>query len=159
MNKRVIDLSLGLFFIISLIALMFLAFWATSGKRYIKSEYQVYANFDDVSGLKVRSPVRIAGVRVGEVDDIVLLQGSFKAKVVLSIYDRQLTLPKDSVASIMTEGLLGSKYVHLEPGFGEKNLSSGDRLIHTHSAVVLENILGLFLSGIKSVGEKDEVSS
>jgi phospholipid/cholesterol/gamma-HCH transport system substrate-binding protein len=159
MNKRVIDFSLGLFFIISLIALIFLAFWATSGKRYTKSEYQLYANFDDVSGLKVRSPVRVAGVRVGEVDNIVLLQENFKAKVIISIYDKRLTLPKDSVASIMTEGLLGSKYIHLEPGFEENSLSPGDRLIHTHSAVVLENILGLFLSGISSGGEKDEVNS
>ncbi|HJN37847.1 MAG TPA: outer membrane lipid asymmetry maintenance protein MlaD [Gammaproteobacteria bacterium] len=154
MNKRWIDLSLGLFFLLALVSLLFLAFWATSGPGQSETKYSAYGNFDDVSGLKERSPVRIAGVRVGEVTRILLLPDSFKAQVILSFYKADLGLPKDSVASIMTEGLLGSKYVNVEPGFEEAALEDGGRLLHTHSAIVLENILGLLLSGMGGSNEK-----
>ncbi len=107
--------------------------------------YSVVARFENIGGLKVRSPVTVAGVRVGRVADISFDSNTYEAVVkmnVASVYD---TLPADTSASIFTSGLLGEQYISLEPGGAEKYLRDGDEIRLTQSAIVLEQVIGQFL--------------
>jgi len=107
--------------------------------------YALTARFDNIGSLKVRSPVSMAGVRLGRVEDIRFDQDSYQAIVTLRIeaaYDR---LPTDTFANIYTAGLLGEQYVALDPGGSPDYLVDGDQLEHTQSALVLEQMVGQFL--------------
>jgi phospholipid/cholesterol/gamma-HCH transport system substrate-binding protein len=104
----------------------------------------VLAKFDNIGGLKVRAPVRSAGVTVGRVTSITLDTKTYQGLVRLEV-DRAVQFPKDSSARILTAGLLGDQYVGLEPGGDEKNLAAGDVITQTQSAVVLESLIGQFL--------------
>ena len=106
--------------------------------------YALQARFDNIGGLKVRAPVRSAGVTIGRVTSIRLDSKTFQGVVTMEI-DRDLQFPKDSSAKILTAGLLGDQYVGLEAGGDDKNLSPGDTITQTQSAVVLENLIGQFL--------------
>ncbi len=100
----------------------------------------VYASFDQTGGLKPRAPVVISGVKVGQVESIAL-DNNFRARVQMDL-DRQLELPADSSASIVTAGLLGDRYISLQLGGEEKYLKSGDEISITESAVILERLIG-----------------
>jgi phospholipid/cholesterol/gamma-HCH transport system substrate-binding protein len=145
MSKKGIEVMVGLFVVLGLLGLLFLSLKAANlasfGKR---SGYAVTARFDNIGGLKVRAPVRSAGVTVGRVTSISLDARTFQGVVTLEIDDK-VQFPKDSSAKILTAGLLGDQYVGIEPGGDEKNLSSGDVIASTQSAVVLENLIGQFL--------------
>ena len=104
------------------------------------------ARFDNIGGLKPRAPVRSAGVTVGRVTGIALDAKTFQGVVTMEI-ERGFQFPKDSAAKILTAGLLGDQYVGLEPGGDDKNLAPGDTIAQTQSAVVLENLIGQFLTG------------
>ena len=106
--------------------------------------YSVYAEFDNIGGLKVRAPVKSAGVVVGRVDGIVLDQQKYMAKVTVRL-DNRYKFPKDTTAAILTSGLLGEQYIGLEAGGDTANLAPGDRIKLTQSAVVLEKLIGQFL--------------
>ena len=152
MRKLWYDIALGMFFLLTFVALLFAALWMTSGSQEKVSSYTLHGYFDDVSGLKKRSSVRMAGVIIGEVKNISLQSDNYRAKVEIAIFDDELRIPSDSSVSVMTEGLLGSKYLQLEPGDEDTNLSDGDKIIYTHSSVVLENVLGIFLTGMMDKG-------
>jgi phospholipid/cholesterol/gamma-HCH transport system substrate-binding protein len=107
--------------------------------------YLVQARFDNIGGLKVRAPVRTAGVTVGRVTKIVLDAKSFQGVVSMEI-DRGYQFPKDTAAKILTAGLLGDQYIGMDPGGDDKVLAAGDTVAQTQSAVVLENLIGQFLS-------------
>jgi len=148
--KRLIEIIVGLFMLAGLAALLVLAFQIsglTTGNG--KSYYTITANFNNVGSLKVRSPVRIAGVRVGEVSAIDLNKQTFQAKVTMHVDDRQNKLPTDSSASIFTEGLLGANYVSLNPGFDNTYLKNGSIITNTHPALILENLVGQLLFKLK----------
>ena len=149
-TKKIMETLVGLFMILGLVALVFLAL-KVSGLTVFSSKetyYQVIAEFDNIGGLKVRSPVMIAGVAIGEVEDISLDQQSFRAKTVLSIRnDHQL--PIDTSANIYTQGLLGSNYVSLTPGYADSNLKDGGVIETTQPAIVLEKLIGQFLYSLK----------
>ncbi len=145
MKRSTLDLWVGVFVAAGLAALMFLAFKVGSmGAFDVASSYTIKADFENVGGLKVRAPVKSAGVVVGRVSDIHFNPETYEAEVMLNIDDR-FKFPKDSCVAIMTSGLLGEQYVALEAGGDDKMLTPGDSLKITQSAVVLENLIGQFL--------------
>ena len=147
MGKKGIEALVGLFVVMGMVGLVFLALKAANlGSFGSGDTYTVKANFDNIGGLKVRAPVRSAGVIVGRVTDITLDPKTFQGVVTIDI-SRSFQFPKDSAAKILTAGLLGDQYIGIEPGGDDKNLAAGDTVAQTQSAVVLENLIGQFLTG------------
>ena len=145
MQKKGLETLVGLFVLLGLAALLFVALKAANLTSFGSSEtYTLLANFDNIGGLKSRAPVRSAGVVIGRVTHIGFDAKTFKGVVTLEV-DRQYDFPKDTSAKILTAGLLGDQYVGLEPGGDEKNLGPGDTVKQTQSAVVLENLISQFL--------------
>ncbi len=147
MGKKGIETLVGLFVLLGMAGLVFLALKAANlGSTGGGDTYQVQARFDNIGGLKARAPVRTAGVTVGRIRSIALDPKTFQGVVVMEI-ERGYQFPKDTAAKILTAGLLGDQYVGLEPGGDDQNLKAGDTLAQTQSAVVLENLIGQFLTG------------
>jgi len=147
MERTTLDLWVGLFVAAGIGALIFLALKVGNlGSFDSAKTYAVAAHFDNIGGLKVRAPVKSAGVVVGRVGEIGFDAQKFEATVRLDL-DSRYHFPKDSSASIMTSGLLGEQYIALEAGGEESVLKSGDRLQLTQGAVVLEQLIGQFLYG------------
>jgi phospholipid/cholesterol/gamma-HCH transport system substrate-binding protein len=147
MGRRSIETMVGLFVLLGMLGLVFLALKAANLGSFTGGDtYTLTARFDNIGGLKVRAPVRSAGVTVGRVSAITLDGKTFQGVVTLEV-DRRFQFPKDSAAKILTSGLLGDQYIGLEPGGEEKNLAAGDTVAQTQSAVVLENLIGQFLTG------------
>ena len=146
MNKRTTEILVGLFVLLGAAALLFLALKAANLASFTTSgdTYVVQARFDNVGGLKARAAVRSAGVNVGRVTGVTLDPQTFQGLVTLEI-SKAMAFPKDSWAKILTSGLLGDQYVGIEPGGAVENLSAGDVITQTQSAVVLENLIGQFL--------------
>ena len=135
----------GLFVLLGLAALLFLALKAANlGSFSSEDSYALSARFDNIGGLKVRAPVRSAGVTVGRVTGISLDGKTFQGVVRMDIRNGY-QFPKDSSAKILTSGLLGDQYVGLEPGADDKNLAPGTTITQTQSALVLENLIGQVL--------------
>ena len=147
MERTTIDLWFGAFVAAGLAALLVLALKVGNlGAERATQTYRVEARFDNIGGLKVRAPVRSAGVLVGRVSDIHFDNERFQASVTLAL-DKRYSFPKDTTASILTSGLLGENYIGLDAGGDEKNLAEGDRVTITQSAVVLERLIGQLLFG------------
>jgi len=145
MERTTIDLWFGAFVAAGFAALLVLALKVGNlGAERANQTYRVDARFDNIGGLKVRAPVRSAGVLVGRVAEIHFDNKRFQADVTLAL-DKRYTFPKDTSASILTSGLLGENYVGLDAGGDDKNLAAGDRITITQSAVVLERLIGQFL--------------
>ncbi|MBA4176334.1 MAG: outer membrane lipid asymmetry maintenance protein MlaD [Leptothrix sp. (in: Bacteria)] len=146
MGKKTIETLVGVFVLLGLVGLVFLALQAANlGSVGRGDTYTLKANFDNIGGLKVRAPVRTAGVTVGRVTDIDLDGKTYQGVVTMEVA-RSYRFPKDSAAKILTAGLLGDQYVGLDPGGDDANLAAGDTVAQTQSAVVLENLIGQFLS-------------
>jgi phospholipid/cholesterol/gamma-HCH transport system substrate-binding protein len=146
MNKKSTEIFVGLFVILGLLALLFLALKAANLASFAGGgdTYTLQARFDNIGGLKSRAPVRSAGVNVGRVTSVTLDPQTFLGVVTLEV-SKGVSFPKDSSAKILTSGLLGDQYIGIEPGGDEKNLAAGDVITQTQSAVVLENLIGQFL--------------
>lgn len=145
MQRTTMDLWVGLFVIAGIGALLVLALKVGNLSTYSAAQsYALVGNFENIGGLKPRAPVKSAGVVVGRVTDIQFNPKTFEAVVTMSI-DSRYQFPKDTFASILTAGLLGEQYIGLAAGGDEALLKSGDRLMKTNSAVVLENLIGQFL--------------
>jgi phospholipid/cholesterol/gamma-HCH transport system substrate-binding protein len=155
MNRRALDIWVGFFVALGFAAIMFLALKVASSATLAAADgYEVKAKFDNIGGLKVRAPVKSAGVVVGRVASIRFDNESFEAVVSLNV-DRRYQFPKDTSAKILTSGLLGEQYVSLTAGGDTANLQNGDTLKITQSAIVLENLIGQFLySKAAEGGEK-----
>ena len=146
MNTRKTEILVGLFIAAGLAALFMLAMKVSNLNIYSDdSGYEITANFENVSGLKIKSPVTMAGVRIGRVSDITFDADRFEAIVKIRIESQYNTLPKDTSASIYTAGLLGEKYVGLEAGGDEENLKDKDKLKLTQSSLVLEKLISRFV--------------
>jgi len=159
MAKKGIETLVGLFVLVGMLALLFLALKAANlGSLGGGDSYSLTARFDNIGGLKARAPVRSAGVTVGRVTGITLDSKTFQGVVTLDI-DRRFQFPKDSAAKILTAGLLGDQYVGIEPGGDDKNLAAGDTVAQTQSAVVLENLIGQFLTGKAADAAEQPASS
>src|SRR4051794_19571645 len=154
MNKRTIETLVGLFVLAGILGLVFLALKAANlgNVGSTRETYSLQARFDNIGGLKVHAPVRTAGVVVGRVASIRLDPKSYQGIVTLTM-DGRYRFPKDSAAKILTSGLLGDQYIGIEPGGDEKNLVAGDTVGQTQSAVVLENLIGQFLTGKAEAAE------
>jgi phospholipid/cholesterol/gamma-HCH transport system substrate-binding protein len=147
MQRTIVDLWVGIFVTAGVAALFVLALKVGNASSVSVSDgYRVVAEFDNIGGLKVRAPVKSAGVVVGRVEGINLDTRTFRANVALRI-DKRYPFPRDSSASILTAGLLGEQYVGMDGGGEEQNLKDGDRLKVTQSAIVLEKVIGQFLYG------------
>ena len=147
MKTKSVEIWVGVFVAAGLAALFMLAMQVSNLSAYGNDEgYEVIARFDDASGLKERSPVTMAGVRIGRVKSIGFDKQTFEAIVTLRINQAYDTLPKDTSASIYTAGLLGEKYVGLEAGGDENNLKSNDEIKLTQDSLVLEKLIGQFVS-------------
>ena len=147
MNKRGIETLVGLFVLLGLGGVVFLALKAANLTTVgTQQGYTVTAKFDNIGGLKARSAVRSAGVTVGRVKSIVLDTQTYQGVVTMEI-DGTVQFPKDSSAKILTAGLLGDQYIGIEPGSADENLAAGGRFSMTQSAVVLENLIGQLVTG------------
>jgi phospholipid/cholesterol/gamma-HCH transport system substrate-binding protein len=155
MQKKSIDVWVGLFVLLGAAALLFLALKAgnMSSLSFDKT-YDVITKFDNIGGLKPNAAVKSAGVVVGRVGEIRFDDKSFQATVVLKM-EKRYSFPKDTSAKILTAGLLGEQYIGLEAGGDVNNLAAGDRITMTQSAVVLENLISQFLFS-KAAEGKDE---
>jgi phospholipid/cholesterol/gamma-HCH transport system substrate-binding protein len=145
MHRKSIDVWVGLFVLLGIVSLLFLALKAgnMSSISFAKT-YAVTGKFDNIGGLKPQSPVKAAGVVVGRVGDISFDNTTFQAIVRLDL-DEGHKFPKDSSLKILTSGLLGEQYIGIEAGGDEKTLAQGDRITHTQSAAVLEDLINQFI--------------
>lgn len=145
-RRKTLELWVGVFVAAGLIALGMLAFRVGNlTLADVTDGYQVKARFDNIGGLKVKSPVTMAGVRIGRVSGITFDEQRYQAVVTMDIGGQYNRIPTDTSAAILTSGLLGEQYIGLEPGGAEEYLKSGDTLELTQSAVVLEKLIGQFL--------------
>lgn len=146
MTSKGVEIGVGLFVALGLAALLMLAMRVSNlSESSVSDGYEVIARFDNIGGLKVRSPVTMAGVRIGRVSSIGFDSDTYEAVVTLTIGSNYDQLPTDTSASIFTAGLLGEQYVGLEAGGSLEYLGDQDEIKLTQSAVVLEQIIGQFL--------------
>ncbi|SEG11919.1 outer membrane lipid asymmetry maintenance protein MlaD [Nitrosomonas ureae] len=145
MQRTTMDLWVGLFVVMGIIALMILSLKVGNLNVYNPSQsYVITGNFENIGGLKVRAPVKSAGVVVGRVTNIQFSTETYDAVVTMSM-DARFQFPKDTFASILTSGLLGEQYIGLAAGGDEAMLKAGDKIMKTNSAMVLEELIGRFL--------------
>lgn len=149
------DTLIGLFVAAGIAALFFLALQVSNLSSFTdRDSFTVTARFENSGGLKVKSPVSAAGVKIGQVKDIHFDPKTYQSVVSMSIYSEFKELPSDTTASIFTAGLLGEQYVNLEPGGSEDYLQDGSEIEITQPAIILEKAIGQFL--FKSAEEKAE---
>jgi phospholipid/cholesterol/gamma-HCH transport system substrate-binding protein len=146
MQTRTLEISVGLFLLGGLLALLLLALRVSGLSVGSSGEtYKVYAYFNNIAGLTSRAKVTMAGVAIGKVTAIDLDRDSYTGRVTMELDKRVDNLPSDSTASILTAGLLGEKYVGISVGGDEKLLKDGDAIRDTQSSLVLEDLIGKFL--------------
>ena len=152
MSRKLLDLWVGFFVALGCAAILFLALRVGNlSSANFAETYQLTARFDNIGGLKVRGPVKSAGVVVGRVADIRFDTQTYEALVTMTI-DGRYQFPKDTFASILTAGLLGEKYIGISVGGEEDVLKDGSTIHDTQSALVLEDLIGKFL--LNSVGKE-----
>ncbi len=156
LQSRALEIWVGLFVAIGLVALFFLAMTVSNLSDLDTDEgYRIIARFENSGSLKVRSPVSIAGVRIGRVRKIWFDEDKYQAVVEMNIESQYNKLPIDTSASILTAGLLGEQYVGLKSGGADEYLKDGEEIELTQSAIVLEEVIGRFLFS-KAEGAGDE---
>lgn len=162
MKKSILEFWVGLFVLLGVVAVGVLAFRVAGGTGMGGSAktYTVYAEFSDIGGLKANAPVKAAGVLVGRVGSIQLDPKSYQAKVSLDL-DSHYAFSTDVSAQILTSGLLGEQYIGLMQGGDTENLAAGDTISVTSSAMVLENLIGKFMTSFaeKNAGGDNEPDS
>jgi phospholipid/cholesterol/gamma-HCH transport system substrate-binding protein len=145
-NRKTLEIWVGIFVAAGIAALTMLALKVGNlTAADVVDGYKVKAHFENIGGLKVKSPVTMAGVRVGRVSEIGFDSEHYQAVVTLNIDGRHKKIPKDTGAAILTSGLLGEQYVGLDPGGAPDYLRDGDKIALTQSAIVLEKLVSQFL--------------
>jgi phospholipid/cholesterol/gamma-HCH transport system substrate-binding protein len=145
MNRSTIDLWVGIFVAIGFGAILFLALKVGNLLTLDRTQgYRIEANFDNIGGLKLRAPVKVAGVLVGRVENVRLNPKTYEALVTLRV-DNQYSFSRDTIASINTSGLLGEVYVGLDAGGDTVMLKDGERITKTQSALIMEKLISQFL--------------
>ena len=146
MSRRQSEIIIGLFIMIGFAAIAVLGIQVSNiSESSDRESYTVIARFDNIGGLKVRSPVRMGGVLVGRVSDISLDLDTLTPVVTMAIFTQYDQLPTETSASILTAGLLGEQYLSLAPGGDDEVLADGDEIEFTQSALVIEELIGKFL--------------
>ena len=159
MEKKNYDVWVGLFVLLGLGALLFLALKAANLTAFQSGgTYGLTARFDNIGGLKANAPVKSAGVVVGRIKAITFDSQTYQATVAMNIAS-QYTFPKDSSAKILTAGLLGEQYIGLDPGGDDKTLVAGDRIKQTQSAIVLETLISQFIYSKAADGAPKEAAT
>lgn len=154
-KARYLHISVGLFMLSGVLALLIMALKVSGAVEFTpRQAYQVTADFTDIGGLRVRAPVTVSGVRIGEVTRIDLQPGELSAKVTMRLRQDKPIPYDDTSARILTQGLLGSNYISLVPGFdvagsSHPYLREGDKIAKTQEAIILENLIGQLLFNIK----------
>lgn len=147
------DIWVGLFVVAGLVALLVLAMKVGNlSAGSFDQTYVIKARFDNIGGLKVRAPVKSAGVVVGRVASVDFDPAVYQAVVSMRI-DSRFPFPRDTFASILTSGLLGEQYIGLEPGGDDQMLKDGEAVMKAQSAIVLEKLITQFLYGKAAEGE------
>ncbi|MBM3633297.1 MAG: outer membrane lipid asymmetry maintenance protein MlaD [Alphaproteobacteria bacterium] len=146
MKANMIEAVMGA--IVLIIATFFLVFAYTSSKGGVYTGYPLIAKFDRIDGLAVGNDVRISGVKVGSITSVTIDPKTFLARVVMTVQNG-LALPTDSAAEIMSESMMGGKYIALVPGGSNKTLKPNERITYTQSSVSLESLLGKYLFSSK----------
>ncbi|AZY50627.1 outer membrane lipid asymmetry maintenance protein MlaD [Bordetella avium] len=147
MSREKTDFWVGLFVLLGALSLIFLALRAGNLSSFsFTPTYELTADFDNIGGLKVRAPVKSAGVVVGRVSNISFNDQTFQAVVTMKL-ETPFKFPSDSSASILTSGLLGEQYIGVTPGSEDENFADGGKIRYTQSAVVLEQLISKFLYG------------
>lgn len=156
MNRTLMDLWVGIFVVAGLGAILVLALRVgnASATFNVSDTYTVYGDFENIGGLKVRAPVKSAGVVVGRVANIQLNGQTYKARATLAI-DKRYQFPADTSAAILTAGLLGEQYIGFDAGGDTENLKEGSVLVITQSAIVLEKLISQFLYNKAAEGSAD----
>ncbi|HOX70504.1 MAG: outer membrane lipid asymmetry maintenance protein MlaD [Dokdonella sp.] len=144
--RRSFQVGTGLFILLGFAALAYLATQTTSVANHTQGDsYALKAKFSNIGQLKQRAPVKLAGVRIGSVQSIMLDQQSLSAVVTIGIDKQYQEIPDDSAAAIFTSGLLGDQYVGIQPGGSPVMFKDGDEVILTQSSMQLEDLIGKFL--------------
>lgn len=157
MERTTLDLWVGIFVVLGMVALAVLGFKVGNLGTYDSGDtYKLYGEFDNIGSLKIKAPVKSAGVVVGRVSAISFDSSKFQAHVEIRV-DSRYQFPKDTSASVLTSGLLGEQYLGLEAGGDPSNLTDGDKFKLTQSAVVLESLIGqvLFSKAAEGGDNKD----
>ena len=146
MYSKTVQVWVGIFVMAGMASLLMLSMKVSNISAFTETDgFEITANFENIGGLKIRSPVSMAGVVVGRVAKIGFDRESYEAVVTIKIQDQYDNIPDDASASIFTAGLLGEQYIGLEAGGSEEFLQQGSELQLTQSAIVLEQIIGQFL--------------
>ncbi len=146
MSKLRLNLLVGIFIILGTVMFFIMAFKMSNFSSYSgRNTFTITAIFDNIGDLKIRAPITISGVSIGEVDNITLDNQTYKAIVRLKINNDFNNLPKDSTAKILTAGVIGANYIELVPGYSDSNLTNGDIIYDTQPAIVIENLISKFL--------------
>lgn len=157
-SKAGLDIAVGAFLLLAFVTLMALAFSSTNGRMPTldSDSYRITARFANIGELRVRAPVKIGGVRVGEIAAIDLDPKTFEAVVSMDLYRSAGDIPADSSARILTAGLLGDRYIGISPGGDPEPLHAGDELLLTQSAVILEELISKFVFGNADDGKNKD---
>lgn len=159
LSQRTVETLVGLFLLAATLCLLVLAFKVSGLTSFFQQQgYDVSAYFDDVGQLKVRAPIKMGGVVVGEVTGIKLDPSTFRAQVSMRIFSSFNDIPDDSTASILTAGLLGDNYVELSPMYSQTFLKQGSQIQDTHSAMILEKLVGQLVYKLGG-GSKESASN
>lgn len=151
-----VELASGIFLLLGIAAMVWLATTATDfGQDIGKETYSITARFQNVADLRDRAPVKIGGVTVGMVESIALDPVSFEAVVRMSVASRFDEIPSDTGASVLTSGVLGDRYIGLEPGGAPDMLADGDEIFITQSAIVLEQVISKYMFNTGTGGDKE----
>ena len=153
LSERTTESIVGLFLLAAIAALIVLAFKVSGLTSFFKPEgYEVTATFDEIGQLKVRAPIKMGGVTIGEVTGIRLDPTTFRAVVNMRLDKKVNDIPSDSSASILTAGLLGDNYVAITPMYSSDFLKQGSEIQETHPAIILEKLIGQFMFKISNPG-------
>ncbi|GAC1628785.1 MAG: outer membrane lipid asymmetry maintenance protein MlaD [Nevskia sp.] len=160
MHNRTLEVLVGFFVCLGIAAVFILTLRVASLNKVGDSgtSYRVTAKFENTGGLTAGSSVKLSGVRIGRVKSITIDPNTFQAVANLEIDGSYANIPEDSDAKILTSGLLGEQYIGLQPGGDDKPLKNGDEIKFTQSALVLENLIGQFLTSVTSKESKKDAA-
>ena len=146
MKNVTLETVVGIFVLIGIICLGYLSVKLGKMELLGGDYYEVYAEFDNVSGLKKGASVEIAGVEIGRVDRITLSSGKEKAKVYLRV-DSNVKLQDDVIAAVRTRGIIGDKFIRLKPGGADVFVKPGGKIRESESSIDLEELVSKYIHG------------